>query len=119
MAVELTAAIARDTSRVFVVLTGNIHSRVVTGISFDSTLRPMGLLLRQMLPGRRVVGLDVSYQSGTAWLCFSGAPCGTRTLKGNAMIPPGGIEIGPLESAYDGVYGVGAIVASPPAWREK
>jgi hypothetical protein len=117
MAVELATAIARDTSRVVVVLTGNIHSRMVTGIAFDSTLRPMGLLLRQMLRPRRVVGLDVSYQPGTAWLCFTGTPCGPRSLKGNAVIPSGRIELGPLESAYDGAYGVGAIVASPPAVR--
>jgi len=115
MAVELSGVIARDPSRVFIVLTGNIHSRVVPGISFDSTLRPMGFLLRQMLRPRRIIGLDVSYEAGTAWLCLTGAPCGAQSLKGTRMKPIDGIEIGPLQAAYDGVYGVGAIVASPPA----
>ena len=116
MAAELARALARDTSRVVIILTGNIHSRVTTGTSFDSTFRPMALRLRELVQPRRVVGLDASYQAGTAWVCLSdGTPCGAHSLKGHEMIPPGGIELGPIEKGYDGVYSVGPVVASPPA----
>ena len=116
MAVELAHALARDTSRTVIILTGNIHSRATVGTSFDSTFRPMALRLKELVRPRRVIGLDASYQAGTAWLCFSdGSPCGAHALKGREMIPLGGIELGPVEKGYDGVYGVGAIVASPPA----
>ncbi len=117
MAVELSRAIAPDPSRTVVVLTGNIHSRVVAGISFNPNLRPMGLLLREFVKPRRVVGLDVSYQNGTTWLCTSAdaSTCGVHTLKGNDLIPAGGIELAPRDRAYDGVYSVGPISAAMPA----
>lgn len=116
MAVELARALARDTSRVVVILTGNIHSRVTVGVSFDSTFRPMAMRLRALVQPRRVVGLDASHRGGTAWVCLSdGTPCGAHQLKAHELIPLGGIELGPVEKGYDGVYSAGAITASPPA----
>lgn len=119
MAAELSRAIASEPSRVVVVLTGNIHSRVGAGTASDSSFRPMGLRLRDLVRPRRVVGLDASYQSGTAWVCLTdGTPCGAHSLSGRGVVPPDDIELGPLEKRYDGLFGVGAIVASPPALRD-
>ena len=116
MAAELARVLARDPSRVVIILTGNIHSRVVRGVAFDSTFRPMTLRLKELVRPRRVVGLNASYQSGTAWICLSdGSPCGAHPIKGHETIPPRGIELGPIDKGYDGVYSVGPIVASPPA----
>ena len=116
MAGELARVLARDTSRVVIILTGNIHSRVIVGVAFDSTLRPMTLRLKELLRPRRVVGLNASYQTGTAWVCLSdGSPCGAHSIKGHDVITAGGIELAPIDRGYEGVYSVGPIVASPPA----
>jgi len=116
MAAELARVLAGDTSRVVIILTGNIHSRVVPGVAVDSAFRPMALRLKDLVRPRRVIGLNASYQMGTAWICLSdGSPCGPHAIKGHETIPPQGIELGPIEGRYDGVYGVGPIAASPPA----
>jgi hypothetical protein len=65
MADILAARIAADPRRVTLVLTGNIHSRVVALQSYDEFLRvsvykPMGALLRERLTGMKVLGLNVS-----------------------------------------------------------
>lgn len=102
--------------RVVIGLTGNVHSRVSVGTSFDSTLRPMTYLVRARLPDRRVLGLNASYDAGSAWVCMSGAndPCGPHTIKGRMMVPAQSIQLGPLQEGYDGLYGVGTLTASKP-----
>src|SRR5262249_46760383 len=49
IAESLAKRIAPEPGRVTVVLTGNIHSRVAIGTSFDASYRPMGYLLRAQL----------------------------------------------------------------------
>lgn len=120
MAETLAAAIANDRSGVFIVLTGNIHSQIVIGTAANGAYRPMGYLLRSIVAPRRVLGLNVTYDSGTAWICTGASPdtCGARALRGRAVVGPDSIRLGAADRAYDGRYGVGALVASPPASRD-
>ena len=120
MAATLADAIGRDRAGVFIVLTGNIHSQIAIGTGFDPAYRPMGYLLRSRVAPRRVLGLNVTYDSGTAWICTSASAgsCGTRALRGRAALGRDSIRLDAAEAKYDGLYGVGALVASPPALRE-
>ena len=120
MAATLAGAMAKDRSGVFLVLTGNIHSQIAIGTGFDAAYRPMGYLLRSRLAPRRVLGLNVTYDSGTAWICTGPAAgsCGTRALRGRALLGRDSIRLTEVEKKYDGLYGVGALTASPPATRD-
>lgn len=116
MAMTVADVAASHPERVVIGLTGNVHSRISVGTSFDSTLRPMTYLIRARLPDRRVLGLNASYDTGSAWVCMSGAndPCGPHTIKGRMMVPAQSILLSPLQEGYDGLYGVGALTASKP-----
>jgi len=116
MAGNIARKIASDPRRAMIVLTGNIHSRVAIGTGFDPSYRPMGYLLRALVPDTRVVGLNVSYDAGTAWMCLSGEPtCGAHAVKGQRQIALNAVELSHANAAYDGAYGVSALTASKPA----
>ncbi len=116
MAMTVAESARLHPERVVIGLTGNVHSRVSIGTAFDSTLRPMTFLIRTTLRDRRVLGLNASYDTGSAWVCMSGTdPCGPHTINGRMSVPAHTIELGALQPGYDGLYGVGALTASKPA----
>jgi hypothetical protein len=126
MADILATRIAAESSRVAIVLTGNIHSRVGAAENYDSWARrtidrPMGYLLRERLPGMKVLGLNVSYDEGAAWTCLSDAPpesaCGPHLVKGHRQVASNSIEVTRTNGMYAGFFGVGALSASQPAVR--
>jgi len=105
-----------------VVLTGNIHNRILEGTSWDPDYQPMGALLKDSLEGSRVIALNVSHPGGTAWICPTGDPASCHAREIPAMGPAtSGPEIflsddtAEEERAYDGYYGVSGLTASPPA----
>lgn len=101
---------------VVLVLTGNIHSRMVSGTPWDPTFIPLGALVRSLLPERRVMGLNATHPGGSAWICASGSGCGPSPLRGTTQIQEeSGIRLTPGAESYDGLYSVGPLVASPPA----
>lgn len=103
----------------FVILTGNIHSRVARGTPWNPDYEPMGYLLRQAHPDLAIVSLDVAHAGGSAWLCVAGEPCGTRRQppRGEAGAARFAISFGAeiQPHGHHGRYFVGAIEASPPA----
>ncbi len=101
---------------VVLVLTGNIHSRMVPGTPWDSTFIPLGALVQSLLAERRVLGLNATHPGGSAWICASGSGCGPSPLTGTGQITEeSSIRLTPEAESYDGLYSVGPLVASPPA----
>lgn len=118
MAERLTQAAESHPSEVLVVLTGNLHARLEPGNPLDSDYEPVGYLLRQALPDRRILAFDFSSAGGTAWICISAEAkdCQARELRGQGE---GERRLTlfeqPNEKGFDGTYHVGAMSASPPA----
>ncbi len=129
MAESLGALIDHAASDLFVVLTGNIHSRVARGTPWDPDFQPMGYLLTRAWPDLDLVSLNVSHAGGTAWLCDMEGTCGIRTLSGRGggeAISPGAaispVSIGSVElhdavqpDGHHGRYFVGTLHGSLPA----
>jgi len=70
MAEKLSVSARQNPDGLVLVLTGNLHSRVVSGGRSD----PMGYLLSLSVGSDRVVSLDVAHLGGSAWLCFGKMP---------------------------------------------
>jgi erythromycin esterase-like protein len=121
MAEALGRQLAASPDDLFVVLTGNIHSRLAPGTPWDPDYQPMGLLLQQALPDLDIVSLDVAHAGGSAWMCVSGESCGARRQgpRGEAG-PRFAISLDEEIQSYGhhGRYFVGEIHASPPAVSE-
>lgn len=119
MAGELEAAIETSRDDLFVVLTGNVHTRTVRGTPWDPKIENMGYLVAQRHPG--VVALDVAYSGGTVWICPDPNPasCGARPVhaKGDGRTPGVKLYGTPSPEGFNGEYSVGALTASPPARR--
>lgn len=112
MARWLKFAVEDDPQRFFVALTGNAHSRTA---ALNNTYFPMGYRLTQLLPEKHIVSLQVTYGSGSAWMCTPGG-CGVQQLMGDDSGQLG-IDLY-TETNEDGVAGtlyVGDINASLPA----
>lgn len=107
---------ARDTNAVFIALSGNVHSRRTKGTPWDPELVPT--VARLVERGLSVTTFDVSANGGTFWACMSKGPgepqeCGEHP---NRREPGEPWTLGPARDAsHDGVYRVGATVASKPA----
>jgi len=110
MATLLRAEIAGKPESLLIVLTGNLHNRLMA----DGT-EPMGYQLRRLSPGSEIVSLDLAYSGGTAWVCTSDG-CGAIEVRGKGATSPG-VELyrGFADSPYTGRLHVGKITASPPA----
>lgn len=116
---DTIAAIPRHPGDVVLVLTGNVHARRRLGADWDPDYRPMGFWLAER--GLAPIALDAATAGGSAWVCM-GQPvtCGASRVVGThtgarpfiRMNPPA--EVGP----YDGVFYVGTVSASPPAFED-
>jgi len=112
MAEALEGIVESDPEAVVIVLTGNIHARTAAGTSFE----PMGYLLEQALPDRRIVALNLEHAGGSAWVCTAEG-CGVHPMNGSGD-PEAGRSVRldeTLDPRYDGVYTVGPLTPSPPA----
>ncbi len=111
MASFLAAAIAAAPDDLHVVLTGNLHSRILRG-----TYLPLAGHLKKQFP--TLLSFDVAHDGGTAWVCLRG-PQGCQTQKVGARQPRQERGIYLLDEAdrfgHLGVYQVGPLTASEPA----
>jgi hypothetical protein len=117
MADNLIAALDASQQDVFIVLTGNLHSRVTVGSSWNPKYEPMGYFFTRAKPAVKVTALDVAYPGGTAWTCDSAdaASCKVRAIRGKGDDKGVRVILHPLEGGFHGVYNVGPLTASPPA----
>lgn len=119
MARELGEIAADAPDAVMVVLTGNVHARITPGTRWDPDFEPMGYLLREALPDRPIVALDLKHPDGSAWVCTGPLPedCGVRPMSGSGADETGrAVRLGAGSGApFDGVYTVGSLTPSPPA----
>jgi hypothetical protein len=95
--------------------TGNLHSRVVRGVPWDSELEPMAF--RLLARFTRLRSLDMASSGGTAWVCLmseGGAPaCGPHPLGGKDRGEPSSAVERAGANAHRGIYYLPSI--SPPA----
>ncbi len=119
LAERLKAAIMASDSELFMVLTGNIHARLVRGTRWDSSFQPMAYLLAEELREQHWISLNLSTSGGTAWVCSVGpdAECGVRSLRRRTETRLRGIMLDEEREGrpYGGYYHLGDVTASPPA----
>ena len=119
MAENISRERRRASSEIYLVLVGNYHARNIDGAPWDPEKRWMASFLSQREPG--LVTLDFRSLPGTAWTCVAsggGEICGSNPIKGNDdATSTRALRLKPDPVlGYDGVYSVGAITASPPAF---
>ncbi len=119
MAGRLQDATAGAPHDLFLVLTGNIHTRLRQGVPWDPSYEPMGFVLAHLAPNLAIAALDVAYTGGSAWICDTPQPasCGAKPLKGRPDAGSLSVTLAPTVNAegYSGIYRVGDLTASPPA----
>lgn len=119
MAEALDEIVASAPDAVVIVLTGNVHARITPGTRWDPDFQPMGYLLQEALPDRRIVALDLEHAGGSAWVCTGPLPedCGARPMSGSDAVDRGrAVRLHDGSGTpFDGVYTVGPLTASPPA----
>jgi hypothetical protein len=118
MADALAEAFA-DSSRMLIMLAGNLHVRLRSGTAITRDYEPAGFLLRRRYPTRTVVSLDMAHDAGSAWLCPSADPkdCGVRPVRARSPAAPWSVQLSDSVSAtgYHGRFAVGEPHASLPA----
>ena len=120
MAAELEAAVKAAPDDLFLVLTGNLHTRTARGTPWDPKQENLGFLVAPSHPG--LLALDVAYSGGTIWMCPDADPahCGVQTLhtkgaKDGERAAAVKLYEKPSPEGFHGEYFVGALTASPPA----
>lgn len=99
-----------------VIFTGNVHARKTQGLPFSGAppdakdAQPLGYRLKD----RGFVHLGIRYSGGSIWICLQDH-CGVQ--QGTSPGPvPSAFSIEPSgDPAYDAIYVVGPLTASPPA----
>jgi len=120
MAESISRERRRAFSGIYLVLVGNYHARNIVGAPWDPEKRWMASFLSQREPG--LVTLDFRSLPGSAWMCVQkvggGEICGSNPIKGtDDATSTRAVRLEPDPGlGYDGVYWVGAITASPPAF---
>ena len=120
----MAETVAKESERIpngiVLVLTGNLHARISRGSPWDPNYESAAWRLTRRKPEVRMKALNVSYQGGSAWTCTSASPssCQVRELKGNSSAAAAGVTLYlAVTDDYHGVYAVGTLTASPPAWK--
>ncbi len=115
MAEQLEKTIAASPKSFFVVLTGNLHNRMIRGASWDEKWEPMGYLVSRRMPRHRFFSLDLSFTEGTAWFCGTDA-CKEHRISGKGVGESRKIILHESlnSSGYHGIFHVGSVTASPP-----
>lgn len=121
MAQNLAKAIAGKPKNLFVVLSGNNHTRLTRGNPWNKEFESMAYLLTKSINGSHLFSLNVSHEGGEAWICIEEPPdfktiCKAKRLKPNAEAPPAwSVKLAnELNAPYSGTFGVGTLSASPP-----
>lgn len=118
MADALAQAFA-DSSRLLIMLAGNLHVRLRSGTAISRDYEPAGFLLRQRFPARTIVSLDMANDAGSAWLCSSADPasCGVKPVRARNPAAAWSVQLADSLSptGYHGRFAVGEPHASPPA----
>jgi len=118
MAQRILAARSATPEALIIALTGNLHNRLTRGTRWNPDHEPMGLFIAREVPAADLVSLEMTYGSGSAWICqgSQAADCGVAELGGR---PAGGDGIVLQRDASDpsvsGSLYLGPITASPPA----
>ena len=118
MARQLKEAIERLPNHFFLVLTGNLHNRMVPGLPWDPKHEPMGVLLAKNRPRNQIISLNLSHPDGEAWFCTGGSEtCGAHPVSGSGEADAQEIRLfeATSETGYDGLFLVESLNASPPA----
>jgi hypothetical protein len=106
---------------VAIIFTGNVHARKTKGLHAVNAppgmenAEPLGYRLRDL----GFLDVNIDYRGGTLWTCFSPSDCGVHDggEKGPAVKS---FSIAPsTDPAYDLIYLVGRLTASPPAAIKK
>ncbi len=71
LAATLRKSIGERRDRRVVVLTGNIHARVESGVPWDASFVPMVAQLRALEPKLTIVALNAVHRGGNTWACIS------------------------------------------------
>lgn len=121
MARNLAAAITRNPKNIFIVLSGNIHTRLTRGNQWNKEYEAMGYLLTKSIEKSRLFSFNASHEGGEAWVCIEESPDSKTVCKPLRMKPE--IEapaawsvklIAEPNTPYSGIFGIGRITASPP-----
>jgi hypothetical protein len=120
----------RAPSDIYLVLVGNYHARKVVGAPWDPKMRWMASFLSERERG--LLTLDYRNLPGSAWMCLQkdgggGEICGSNLVKGSTASvvysssrrsrSERTVNLKPNpQLGYDGVYWVGELTASPPAF---
>lgn len=110
MAAFIADARTRNPGAPMVLLVGNIHATRRLKI-------PRSMVWHLVKGGTPLKTLNVAASGGTAWMC--GAHCGIEALHGEDLGPGPRIIETPeaVKAGYDGLWYVGSLTASPPAWN--
>ena len=110
----------RHADEVPLIFTGNVHARKTKGLKVSGgppgleNAEPLGYLLRDL--GFLHMNIDTR-GGGSLWTCMSPTNCGVQEM-GERGPAPSSISIEPsTDPAYDLLYVVGPLTASPPAIR--
>jgi hypothetical protein len=117
MAGELQSAVEAAPGDLFLVLTGNLHTRRVRGTPWDPQAENMGYLVARRHPD--LLSLDVVYSGGAIWACLDPDPahCGVQPVHGKSQGKPRSVKLYDKVSpeGFNGSYDVGVLTASAPA----
>lgn len=110
MAALVAEARARTPAEPMVLLVGNIHATRRLKI-------PRSMVWHLMKRGVPLKTLNMAAREGSAWTC--GATCGVNPYRGPDLGPEPHVLEAPhaTKEGFDGLWYVGSITASPPAWR--
>lgn len=112
MAKNIQAAAAKYPKANIVVLAGNVHTRLQEGTPWDAEYKPMGLILKQLMPG--FVSLNTENSGGHAWVSTDRG-IGPTKMIGKDRGPTPFVKLFPtLTKGYNGILYVGPITAAPP-----
>jgi hypothetical protein len=119
MAERLGAAVEASPLGFHVALIGNLHTSLDIGTPWDAKFENAAYLFARAHPGVKAIALDVARTGGTAWTCVDAvaANCRAGTVKGDPSAGTWNVRMNAdgRHRGHDGVYGVGALTASPPA----
>jgi hypothetical protein len=109
----------------WIVFGGNVHARKTRGLTMPGAPagyadhEPLGYQIRNW----NLIHLNAYYRGGASWGCVGPDPsnCQVRPLSGTACTTDcpahTAIRLRRSDPAYDGVYDVGKLTASPPLYR--
>lgn len=117
MAERVVEAVREHPNAVFIVLAGNMHTRITQGTPWDDKYQPMGLFL--LAKGLSITSLNCASPRGTAWVCSGSAASDCKASEWQCNAPTDGqpslvLNPEPSKDGHQGVYLLDSLTASPP-----